>query len=388
MSKTNTATAAAEIKESSLRMEVDRDQMMEELQLLQPLAGTSTFPITRNILIDATQPGLITLIGSNLETGIETQIAPTGLISTGKATVSANDLLKIVKTAPSGNILFSMKKQVLKIQFNSTNFELATLPADEYPSLPKLKDTRKKIQLPATTLKESIAQIIFAIAADDLRYAMNGALLRVDGNRITLVGTDGHRLSYVSRQSEEKLTQEVLEVLIPRPALEQLTKMLAHQKEEMIDLAVDNTYAMITVNARTLLFRLIESQFPNFEKFIAIRNKNVAIFQTDQFRNCLEKVTTIAESRQKSASFQLAQNTAIIAWSGTEGNKAESRVETKYEGESSSISFNASYILEFLHAVKSKEVRLELNNETTAAILKPNDENFNEYKYVVMPMRI
>jgi DNA polymerase-3 subunit beta len=373
-----------------IRFSVQLEPLLRELQLLSPIAGDdkATTPITRNILIEADpQRNTLTLLTTNLETALQTEV-PANIKTGGKTTVAAKDLLKIIKTVSSGNSIdFKTTKEKLVVSFDSTEFELPTIPADEYPALPTVNSTAA-IQLPVELLQTAIKPVIFAITEQEMRYALATARMEIDGNMLQLVATDGHRLSYIAPRSNQELSKTKVETLIPKLALEQIEKLLVLLEEgEEIRFSTENNFGMFQLAQRTLIYRVIENQFPQFEKFILLKGDRKVTFDTAALKAALQKVTVLSDNRSRAAVFQVKSDTTIINWQ-KDTHRAKTQIPSTLQGEEIQVSFNPSYFLDFLKITDASEVVLEITGENSAAIMKPAGENNAQQLYVVMPMRV
>ena len=375
---------------SGIQFELQTDLLLKELQLLVPLAGqnSSTLPILSNVLITAKQ-GAIHLLTSNLETAMESEI-PAEVLTEGVVTAPAKDLLRIVRAAgdvESIEFRFDDQGKILHIEFDSTEFELPTLPAEEFPALPSIVN-KKSITVPTSVLKKGISAVLFVIPAEDIRYAMNGALLKLDGNSVTFVGTDGHRLAFINPRTDSIIAKGGKEAIISRIALEQLARLISNCDEEIVQFILEPSYGLFRIGSRTLLFRLIEAQFPKYEKFISLKNPFAAVLNTSTFKEALEKVTVIAAGRTPVTQLRIKDAELEVTWSGQDGSNAATRIAASYQGEEMEIGFNSNYLLEFLRSIESDEATLELSSNTTAALLKPSGGNPDDHRYVVMPIRL
>jgi len=278
-----------------------------------------------------------------------------------------------------------MENNWIEIRCGSAHFKLVGLPVEEYPSLPDI-GKEKTIGLPAAVLKEAIRRVIFSIAQEDIRYAMNGALFQIEENRLLLVGTDGHRLAYASTELESGRSPEKVEVIISRKALGELMKLLPDAKEE-VQFGKFENFLFFQVDSHLLLSRNIEAQFPNYDKFISLQNDKTAVFNAVELNKTLQRVAVLANERSRAVEFSLAEQGATLSSANPEMGEASDSMEIQYEGTPLKIGFNSQYLLEFLTAISAEEVIFELNTESTAALLKPKGTDQYDYRYVLMPMR-
>jgi DNA polymerase III subunit beta len=371
---------------AEMEIQVIKQPFLKELQLLQGIIERkNTMPILANLMLTADKNG-IELTASDLEVALRIR-AEAEVKKPGKATIPAKKLFEIVRTLPDLAALTIRKldNNWVDIRCGSAHFKLVGLPVEEYPSLPEVEGS-KTIALPAAILKEAIKRVIFAIAQEDIRYAMNGALFQIEGNRLLMIGTDGHRLSYVANQVESKISSEKLEVIVSRKALSELQKLLSEAKEEVRFGRFEN-FLFFQIDSRLLLSRNIEAQFPNYEKFISLRNERVAAFNSADLMRTIQRVAVLSNERSRAVEFSLSEGKATLSSANPEMGEASDAMDIQYDGPQLKIGFNSQYVTEFLSGITAEEVVFELNTESTAALMKPKGTDQFDYRYVLMPMR-
>lgn len=369
-----------------LEFQIQKQPFLKELQLLQGIIERkNTMPILANLLLTAEKSGL-ELTASDLEVALRIRMEAE-VKRPGMATVPAKKIFEIVRALPDLSTVSvkKMENNWLEIRCGSALFKLVGMPVEEYPSLPEV-DSQKTISLPAAVLKESIRRVIFAIAQEDIRYAMNGALFLVEGSRLLLIGTDGHRLAYASTELESKKASEKTEVIISRKALGELMKLLPEAKEE-VQFGKFENFLFFKVDSHLLLSRNIEAQFPNYDKFISLHNDRVASFNAVQLNKTIQRVAILSNERSRAVEFSMDEGVAKLSSANPEMGEATDSMEIQYDGPALKIGFNAQYLTEFLMAIDAEEVVFELNTESTAALLKPKGAEQYDYRYVLMPMR-
>jgi DNA polymerase III subunit beta len=370
-----------------MEFQISKQSFLKELQLLQGIIERkNTMPILANLLLTADKGGL-RLTASDLEVALRIQVEAE-VKKTGDATVPAKKVFEIVRELPELSDI-SIKKldnNFLEIRCGSSYFKLPGLPVEEYPSLPDIHN-EKTITLPAAILKEMIRRVIFAIAQEDIRYAMNGALFAMEGNRLLMIGTDGHRLAYVSTELQSRKSTEKNEVIISRKALSELLKLLPEAEEEVQFGRFEN-FIFFQIDSHLLLSRNIEAQFPNYEKFISLRNDKTVAFNAVQLNKTIRRVAVVSNERSRAVEFELSGGIAKLSSTNPEMAEGSDTLEIEYDGPPLKIGFNSQYVMDFLAVTTSEDVVIELNTESTAALMKPKGADQYDYRYILMPMRL
>jgi DNA polymerase-3 subunit beta len=370
-----------------MEFQISKQSFLKELQLLQGIIERkNTMPILANLLLSAGKTG-IHLTASDLEVALRIQ-TEAEVKKTGDATVPAKKIFEIVRELPdlSDVSVKKLENNFLEIRSGSSYFKLPGLPVEEYPSLPDIGSERT-ISLPAAILKEMIRRVIFSIAQEDIRYAMNGALFVLEGNRLLLIGTDGHRLAYVSTELEGKKVPDKHEVIISRKALGELLKLLPEAEEE-VQFGKFENFLFFQIDSHLLLSRNIEAQFPNYEKFISLRNDKTVAFNAVQLNKTIRRVAVVSNERSRAVEFDLSGGIAKLSSTNPEMAEGSDTLEIDYDGTPLKIGFNSQYLMEFLGVTTSEEVLFELQTESTAALIKPKGTDQYDYRYILMPMRL
>jgi DNA polymerase-3 subunit beta len=243
-----------------------------------------------------------------------------------------------------------------------------------FPSLPVFP-TAGVVKIPAHVLRAMIARTGFAIANEESRYTLNGALMVIKPESITMVATDGHRLAHVERSGEkfEGVSGE-LKTLVPKKAMDEFAK--------------DESTLFFRIGTRLLTSRQLTGQFPNFEAVLPKDNNKSIPLHGDDLAAAISRVAQFADERSRAVRLKLEKGELKLSASSAETGESEDSLETDYNGEPLTIGFNAQYIIDFLKATGSGDVKLELKDAQSAGQLRPAEGEEYKYRYIVMPMRI
>ena len=253
-----------------MKYSVVKDQILEELQLLQGIVEKrNTMPILANILMEA-RPDRVELTGTDLEVGLRTSFEA-GVEEEGSITVSGKKIFEIVKSLPEKcDINFKENDDLmLEISAAKSHFKILCLPKEDYPQVPDPK-FEKKIILPMDKFRDMIDRVYYAIAQEQ-RYYLNGALMILKNNAMELVSTDGHRLSHTAAAMEGLNIDRDIRVIVAKKTLGELRKIVDGQ----LEFDSDDNNLFFKANNRTLISRIIESKFPNFEAVIPKENPHL-----------------------------------------------------------------------------------------------------------------
>lgn len=366
-----------------MKFSINREDILKELQLMQGIVEKrSTMPILANILINVSEKQ-IELAGTDLEVGLRTHF-PGNIEETGSLTVSGKKIFEIVKSLSERQEVTFKELEDLKVEITSgeSQFKVLCLAKDDYPQIPESKFDRNII-LPLEKVKKMIDRVYYAITHEQ-RYYLNGALMILNKGQMEMVSTDGHRLAYTSVPAEKINMEEQIKGIISKKTLGELKKL----EDEKVEYDLDENNLYFKVNNRTIISRIIEGKFPNYEAVIPQDNPNVLSVSREDITNAIRRVSLFSTERSKGVKFIIQKNQIKLFSSNPEIGEARDKVDAEYDGEEQEIGFNSQYILDFLSNVESEKIRMEIKDENNAVLMKPEVDDEIKYLYVLMPMKI
>ena len=227
---------------------------------------------------------------------------------------------------------------------------------------------------------------LFAITGEDTRYFLNGAKFVLKPDSLTLVATDGHRLALVEAKHESGVTQET-GVILPKKTLLELGKLLS-EGEGDIQFEAGENHLFFEVGDRILISRMIDGQFPAYDRVIPKGNDKTIEFDRERLTSAVKRVALLSNERSRAVKFQIDKGKVEIASSSPEFGEAKEVLMVEYAGTPVTICFNAQYVLDFLGVAETETVSLDFKDEMSQAVLKPVGGEGYDYTYVIMPMRI
>jgi DNA polymerase-3 subunit beta len=365
---------------------VRRSDLARELHLVQGIVERkNSIPILSNVLAEA-RSGELRISATDLDVSLLCGCAAQ-VVEEGGVTLSAKKLYEIVRSLPESDVSLKLQKDAWTfIRCERSEFRMAGLPREDFPTLPDGKAGRG-VEIPASALKALIQRTQFAITAEDARYYLAGALLVMDKESIAMVATDGHRLAWAQRKASLKVA-EPTRVLVPRKAITELARLMDELgPDEVVSFQQGETHLVFTAGGRTLASKMVEAQFPAFEKVIAVTGDKKVSLGREALLAAIRRVSLLSSERGRAVRVALESGKLEVSASSPELGEAREALSVDYSGEGAEIGFNAQYLVEFLQAVGSDEVQLELKDAESQGMLRPVGEAEGEYRYVVMPMR-
>ena len=347
-------------------------------------------PILANTLIEAPETGknaMLQLAATDLEVGVRSQHVA-NVTEAGGLTVSAKKLFEIVRELSDEKIeLEATANSYLEIRCNRSRFTLAGTAAEEYPTLPEF-NPEKTVPVSSAILSAMIERTMYAASVDETRYNLNGVYLEVlnETGEIRLVATDGHRLACVDRTIEGDISALASGVIIPRKGLGELKRLVDEDDAEEIELAFANNSGLAKKGDVTLVMRLIEGEFPNYNQVIPKDLTRHLILPTDSLVQAVRRVALLSSERSRAVKLELSDGQLVITSNNPDLGDAREELDVDYAGEPLAIGFNAKYLLDAINAIQLKEVRFSFQDELSPSRLTPPDDE--KTLAVVMPMRI
>lgn len=361
-----------------------RDALLRPLQTVCGVVERrQTLPILSNILLERKDNAL-----SFLATDLEIQITTREQCETAgddiKLTVAAKKLLDILRSLPeSAPIELALNEGKLRIKAGNSKFLLHTLPPEDLPRLPEADTGGSEIRVSQPALKQLFGLVQYAMAQQDVRYYLNGLLLVAEAARLTAVATDGHRLAVSS--IEAKTPENRSEVILPRKAVLELSKLLADSADEVV-LRFSPSQVSITLGQTVLVSKLIDGKFPDYTRVLPGGEQKHFILPRELLQQALQRVAILASEKFRGVRWLLTGNSLRIVCTNTDQEEAQEEIPTDYQGEALDIGFNVGYLLDVLNSVRSDEIHCRVGGASSSALFTlPGNDDF---KYVVMPMRI
>jgi len=371
-----------------MELVVRKADLLRELQLFQGIVERkNTIPILANVLIE-TDGDQVKLLATDLEVGLRSR-CQASVSKKGSLTLPAKKLYEIIKALPETDVRIEEDKSGVKVAADRFDSRMQTLPREDFPSLPDGTGSYTAT-LPREVLKHMVAKTQFAITGEDTRYFLNGALFIQRPDSMSLVSTDGHRLALITvprDKARQAKSSDDERVILPRKTLLELGRLLS-EGEGDIQYERGENHLFFEVGGRLLISRMIDGQFPAFERVIPKGNDKRVEFDRDRLTSAVKRVALLSNERSRAVKFQIDKGKVEIASSSPEFGEAKEVVMVDYTAAPVTICFNAQYVLDFLGAVESDSVGLEFKDEMSQAVMKPIGAEGYDYTYVIMPMRV
>jgi DNA polymerase-3 subunit beta len=375
-----------------MELTVAKADLQKELQLCQGVVEKrSTIPILSNVLLKAAD-GRLQIAATDLDVTILSS-CPARITTPGGVTIEAKRLFDVVRSLPDEDVHFTLQENnSMLIESGTAKFRLLGLPAEDYPTLPTV-NVAEAFTLPLDELKTMVGKVKFAITHEETRFQLNGALLKVQPNKMEMVATDGHRMALINFPSgitgKGKKGSD-LTILIPRKALDEILR-LESAEEGTVRFGVSDNQLFFEAGERRLLARMIDVNFPNYMEVISRDNDRRVMVDRERLLSTIKRISLVANERTRAVRFDFAPGKLTVSSTNPELGDARETVPIDYAGQPFFVGLNAAYLMDFLSATDTPSVSLDLKDENSQCIGRPASASEDlpyDYLYVVMPMRL
>lgn len=369
-----------------MKFSVQRENLLKPLQnIVGVVERRQTLPVLSNVLVSANENSL-----SMTTTDLEVEMVTMNELDIGEGgtvTVPARKFFEICRALPeASNIEFTVdnNKQRATIKSGKSRFSLATLPADEFPNIEKIKSTFD-FSCTQHQLKQLIENTQFAMAQQDVRYYLNGLLLEIDKGSIRSIATDGHRLAFCEIEIDLN-PSEVTQVILPRKGVMELGKILEDDDSE-VRIEIGANHLRVTLNEMQFTTKLIDGKFPDYTRVIPRKGDKLITINRDLVKQAFARASILSNEKYRGIRLTLLPGLLQAQAHNPEMEEAEEEVEIDYQGEQLVIGFNVTYLLDAINAIVTEDINIELGDANSSCLITPQGET-TSCKYVVMPMRL
>jgi len=371
-----------------MELTISRNALLKGLQRIQGIVEKrNTMPILSHVLIETAERG-VTMFATDLELGVRGLYQAT-IKSAGSATISARKLFEIVRELPEEDVVLTGEENHwVRIECGRSRFKVAGLPPADFPVFPGIG---KEAMIPITreVFLDLVRRTLFAVGENDARYVLNGVLCAIEGGRIRMVGTDGHRLAVAERALDcPKGTPAYPDVsaIIPKKALLEMKKLVEDGEGDALEIGFTKTQFMFRQGDLLLLTRLMEGNYPNYHQVIPMGNDKRVAVDKKALEGALRRVSLLAKERTNAIKFQLEPARLVLSTSNPELGEATEDMGVAYDGDGLATGFNARYLLDVLGAVAGPEAVLEFKDPLSPCLIKEPAQEGS--LCVIMPMRV
>ena len=366
-----------------MRFTLQREAFLQPLaQVVNVVERRQTLPVLANFLVQV-QNGQLSLTGTDLEVEMVSRIAVEDA-QDGETTIPARKLFEIIRALPDGSrITVSQTGDKITVQAGRSRFTLATLPANDFPSVDEVEAT-ERVAIGEATLKELIERTAFAMAQQDVRYYLNGLLFDLRGDALRTVATDGHRLALCETELE-KASGAKRQIIVPRKGVTELQRLLESGDRE-IELEVGRSHVRVKRDDVTFTSKLIDGRFPDYEAVIPIGADREVKVDREALRASLQRAAILSNEKYRGIRVEVSPGNLKISAHNPEQEEAQEEIEADTTVSDLAIGFNVNYLLDALSALRDEHVVIQLRDSNSSALVR--EASSEKSRHVVMPLRL
>lgn len=366
-----------------MRFSLQREVFLKPLaQVVNVVERRQTLPVLANLLVQV-RDGQLALTGTDLEVEMVARVAVEDA-GDGETTIPARKLFDIIRALPDGSrVTVSQSAEKVTVQAGRSRFTLATLPANDFPSIDEVEAT-ERVTVPESTLKELIERTSFAMAQQDVRYYLNGLLFDLREGNLRCVATDGHRLALCEAEYEGGV-QAKRQIIVPRKGVTELQRLLEGGDRE-VELEMGRGHLRVKRNDVTFTSKLIDGRFPDYEAVVPIGADQQVTVDREVLRASLQRAAILSNEKYRGVRIEVSPGQLKISAHNPEQEEAQEEIEAETRVDGLSVGFNVNYLLDALTALKEEQVILAMRDANSSALVR---EASNERcRHVVMPLRL
>jgi DNA polymerase-3 subunit beta len=368
-------------------LRLSRSEFLTELLPMQGVVERkATIPVLSHLLLQ-TDGSKLRLKATDLDVSLTSwcnaQVAHGGAIA-----VQARKFSEIIRALVEEEVqLVQNEPEWLEIRSGSSRFKIHGMRPDDFPQLPEVDD-RLRVELPFAELRRMIGKVLFAVSAEESRFQLGGALLKLKVDTIEMVATDGYRLALVESPAGGGGVEDA--VLVARKALQELQRF---EEDGTLSFRRGEHHLSFSIGRRELICRILEGTFPDYERVIAHDHDKHVLFDRRLLDAAIQRVSLLTGDRARAVRFSFAPGELVISTANPDLGEATEQLPCDYEGPAIKLGLNPDFVRDFLAVAESTQVRLELKDENSQCLCFPQEaedggESAGRYLCVIMPMRV
>ena len=363
-----------------MRLTIPQPQLLKTLQTVERAVNDrTTLPILANILLEASENEL-TLTATDLDVGIQCRFPLAQPTESGAVTLPARKLTTVVRELPDELVVLEAKKNhTATLNCGAVNFRIPGLPAEDFPALPTMDEVEGG-SIPQGVFKRLIAETMHAMSMEETRFILNGALLTVQEDILTIVATDGRRLAVAKAPVTGGAA---FTAVVPAKTIRELARLLEDEDEDLAVAPLKDNQLTLRFGQVTMITRLIEGQFPQYEKVIPPPSKHALTCDRQALINAVRRASLMTTATSQAIVFEMAGAALVVSKESAELGSAREEVRVTYTGEPLTVAFNPEFWLDVLKVLNGSEVTIELSGPDRPAVIRQPD-----FLYLVLPMKV
>lgn len=370
-----------------MKLQVLQENLSKALSIASRFSSSrAQLPVLGNILFLAKKTKLV-LSSTNLETSIAISLGAQ-IKEEGELTIPSRIITEIITNLSPGTLTLESDKEHLKIVMQNFSSKIMGMNSADFPKVPQVISKEESLFLPKNQFFEALSQVLFSVSPDESRPILTGVLFIFSRNSLCLVATDGFRLSQkkitLDAQKEKQSSQRIV---LPKNVLLELSRLGEEDDELQFSLKEKENQVLFGVENIVLSSRILEGQFPDYEKIIPKSSLIKIRVDKEEFLRAVKLASVFARDSANIVRINLEKDAIRLSAESSQSGSQEASLDAKIDGETPlEIAFNYRFLEEFIHTVKGEEVLLEFTNSSSPGVF--TDPKDPDYLHLVMPVKI
>ncbi len=374
-----------------MKIQILQDGFSKALSIASRFTSTrAQLPILGSILLTAKKNSLH-ISSTNLEISVSIKLGAK-VEEEGRIGVPAKTITELITNLSKESLLLSSEKEQLKISSSSFSSNMLGMDSTDFPAVPSLLGKENVLVLSQKEIGEALSQTLFAVSVDETRPVLTGILVFLEKGELIFVATDGFRLSQKKIKIED--TKNSFKVILPKNILVELSRISEEFEEINLSLEEKNKEVLFGVGDTVLSSRLIEGDFPDYQKIIPKDTNITVLTDKEDLIRAVKLASVFARDAGNVVKLKVLKESIKISAESSQSGSQETEVEAKIDGHSperpkgveGEIAFNYKFLEEFLHSVKGEEIKMEFASGDKAGIF--TDPKDPSYLHLIMPVKV
>jgi DNA polymerase-3 subunit beta len=375
-------TSPVKSSTKSMKFIVSSSVLLKHLQMIHGVVmPNNPLPALDNFLFEI-EKGQLTASASDLETTISTRL-PVESKQDVSVCINARILMDMLKTFPEFPLTFNIdeKKSTCEISSEYGKYRISATAAEEYPRIPEA-DGVSTVQIPSSVMLHAIDKTLFATGNDEMRPVMSGVFCQLSKKDLTFVATDAHRL--VRYRRTDAGSAKEISFIVPKKPLTLLKNVLPDD-DSAVKIDYNDSNAFFSFDNISLICRLIDGKYPNYEQVIPTDNPNMLTVDRGAFLSSVKRISIFANKTTYQVRLKITGNELIVSAEDPDfSNEANERLSCQYTGEDMEIAFNARLLSEMLDNIETDQVELHMSAPNRAGLIIPPKAEADKSEDVLM----
>lgn len=376
-----------------MKLQILQENLEKAVGTTSRFASTrAQLPILGNILI-STKKSKIYISSTNLEISASVQVGAK-IEEEGEISVPAKVFSELIANLPKETVNLSAEKEQLKISVSDFSSVVLGMDPTDFPKIPNTAEKEGSLSLSQDEFIKALSQVSFATSTDETRPILTGVLFLFGKGSLSLVATDGFRLSRktFSLKSENFSGKNVV---IPKSVLGEISRVISKDGEILLGVQEKEKQVIFGIGDTVLTSRLLEGEYPDFEKIIPKSSSTKVLLDKEEFARAVKLASIFARESANIIKIKVLKDSINVSAESSAAGSQETKVDAKVESGSSNlesgknpfeIAFNYHFVEEFLRSVAGEEVKMEFLSVSSPGVF--TDTSDPSYLHLIMPVKI